>query len=83
MELRDSDKTTVNLIPGNISMVGDTVLVQYIVENWSLEHRDKGNMQYIKRSLKNKKIQIQNISFHRKSQSWNTTNPGVEKKNNQ
>ena len=44
MELRDSDKTTVNLIPGNISMVGDTVLVQYIVENWSLEHRDKGNI---------------------------------------
>ena len=42
MELRDSDKTTVNLIPGNISMVGDTVLVQYIVESWSLEHRDKG-----------------------------------------
>ena len=42
MELRDSDKTTVNLIPGNISMVGDTVLVQYIVESWSLEHRDNG-----------------------------------------
>ena len=55
MELRDSDKTTVNLIPGNISMVGDTVLVQYIVENWSLEHRDKGkNMQCIKGSFKNK-----------------------------
>ena len=52
MELRDSDKTTVNLIPGNISMVGDTVLVQYIVENWSLEHKDKGNMQCIKRSFK-------------------------------
>lgn len=43
MELRDSDKTTVNLIPGNISMVGDTVLVQYIVESWSLEHRDKAH----------------------------------------
>ena len=37
MELRELDKPTINMIPENIFMEGDTVLVQYIIAKWSLE----------------------------------------------
>ena len=40
MDLRDLDKTTVNLIPESIFMEGDTLLVQYIIKSWTLERKN-------------------------------------------
>ena len=42
MELRELDKPTINMIPEDIFMEGDTVLVQYIIAKWSLELKDPG-----------------------------------------
>jgi len=43
MELRELDKPTINMIPEDIFMEGDTVLVQYIIAKWSLELKDPGD----------------------------------------
>merc|ERR1712038_1450667 len=38
--LRDVDKSTMNMIPENIFMESDTVLVQYIIKSWTLQLRN-------------------------------------------
>ena len=40
MEIRDLEKTTINLVPELVFMESDTVLVQYIISSWSLQHRN-------------------------------------------
>ena len=40
MEIRDLERSTVNLIPENVFMESETVLVQYIISNWSLNLRN-------------------------------------------
>ena len=39
MEIRELERLTINLVPELVFMESDTVLVQYIISNWSLEHR--------------------------------------------
>ena len=39
MEIRDLEKTTINLVPELVFMESDTVLVQYIISSWLLEQR--------------------------------------------
>ena len=39
MEIRELERSTVNLVPELVFMEGDTVLVQYIVSDWSLQLR--------------------------------------------
>ena len=52
MDLRDLDKTTVNLIPENIFMEGDTLLVQYIIKSWTLDPKNISRLFIIKYDLK-------------------------------
>ena len=52
MDLRDLDKTTVNLIPENIFMEGDTLLVQYIIKSWTLDRKNISRLFIIKYDLK-------------------------------
>ena len=40
MEIRDLEKTTISLVPELVFMESDTVLVQYIISSWSLQHRN-------------------------------------------
>ena len=40
MEIRDLERSTVNLEPENVFMESETVLVQYIISNWSLNLRN-------------------------------------------
>ena len=40
MEIRDLEKTTIRLVPELVFMESDTVLVQYIISSWSLQHRN-------------------------------------------
>ena len=40
MEIRDLEKTTINLVPELVFMESDTVLVQYIISSWSLQYRN-------------------------------------------
>ena len=40
MEIRDLERSTVNLIPELVFMESDTVLVQYIISKWSLDYRN-------------------------------------------
>ena len=37
LSLRDIEMSTINLTPDFVTMEGDTVLVQYIVETWKLQ----------------------------------------------
>ena len=39
MEIRELERLTINLVPELVFMESDTVLVQYIISSWSLEHR--------------------------------------------
>ena len=41
IELKDLEKASVNLTPESIFMEGDTVLVQYIIQKWSLHIRNE------------------------------------------
>ena len=43
MEIRDLEKTTINLVPELVFMESDTVLVQYIISRWSLQYRQAMN----------------------------------------
>ena len=52
MDLRDLDKTTVNLIPENIFMEGDTLLVQYIIKSWKLDRKNISRLFITKYYLK-------------------------------
>ena len=40
MEIRELERSTVNLIPKLVFMESDTVLVQYIISKWSLDYRN-------------------------------------------
>ena len=37
LSLRDIEMSTINLTPDKVTMQGDTVLVQYIVQSWELQ----------------------------------------------
>ena len=39
MEIRELERSTVNLVPEMVFMESDTILVQYIVSDWSLQLR--------------------------------------------
>ena len=40
MEIRDLERSTINLVPEQVFMEGDTILVQYIISSWSLQYRN-------------------------------------------
>ena len=40
MEIRELERLTINLVPELVFMESDTVLVQYIISSWSLQHRN-------------------------------------------
>ena len=44
MEIRDLEKTTISLVPELVFMESDTVLVQYIISSWSLQHRNASEL---------------------------------------
>ena len=39
LEIRELERSTINLVPEMVFMEGDTVLVQYIISRWSLQLR--------------------------------------------
>ena len=39
MEIRELERSTINLVPELVFMESDTVLVQYIISSWSLQYR--------------------------------------------
>ena len=39
MEIRELERSTVNLVPEMVFMESDTILVQYILSDWSLQLR--------------------------------------------
>ena len=41
MEIRELERSTVNLVPEMVFMESDTILVQYIVSDWSLQLRSE------------------------------------------
>ena len=42
MALRDLDKSSLNMVPDEIMMESDTVLVQYIIKSWKLQNKNPG-----------------------------------------
>ena len=40
MEIRELERSTISLVPETVFMESDTVLVQYIISSWSLQHRN-------------------------------------------
>ena len=52
LSLRDIEMSTINLTPDKVTMQGDTVLVQYIVQSWELQkhegrcHTNNNNEQF-------------------------------------
>ena len=46
MEIRELERLTINLVPELVFMESDTVLVQYIISSWSLEHRHATGILY-------------------------------------
>ena len=40
MEIRALERSTISLVPELVFMESDTVLVQYIISSWSLQHRN-------------------------------------------
>ena len=65
MEIRDLDKSTMNMIPENIFMESDTVLVQYIIKSWTLQLRNTSNIWILQYS-------------HLKLKFLGDTNQGIE-----
>ena len=41
MEIRDLERSTVNLVPERVFMESETILVQYIISRWSLNLRQE------------------------------------------
>ena len=39
LEIRELERSTINLVPEMVFMESDTVLVQYIISRWSLQLR--------------------------------------------
>ena len=52
IELKDLEKASVNLTPESIFMEGDTVLVQYIIQKWSLHIRNESKTYILCLSVK-------------------------------
>ena len=46
MEIRELERLTISLVPELVFMESDTVLVQYIISSWSLEHRHATRILY-------------------------------------
>ena len=40
MALRDLDKSSLNMVPDEIIMESDTILVQYIIKSWKLQNKN-------------------------------------------
>ena len=40
MEIRALERSTISLVPEQVFMESDTVLVQYIISSWSLQYRN-------------------------------------------
>ena len=40
MALRDLDKSSINMVPDEIIMESDTILVQYIIKSWKLQNKN-------------------------------------------
>ena len=40
LEVTDLERSTINLVPGEVFMESDTVLVQYLISSWSLQLRN-------------------------------------------
>ena len=46
MEIRELERETISLVPELVFMESDTVLVQYIISSWSLQHRNDSEWGY-------------------------------------
>ena len=45
MALRDLDKSSLNMVPDEIMMESDTILVQYIIKSWKLQNKNPSTKQ--------------------------------------
>ena len=78
MALRDLDKSSLNMVPDEIMMESDTILVQYIIKSWKLQNKNPS-------TLPDNPLMVELILtiLSRQWNRWIRTCPGPQKKNHQ